>query len=142
MLGAMALRGFRDRSHWDGFSQRFGLGEKVRGRGVWVHAVSVGEVQASAPLVNALLARYPDTPLVLTTVTPTGRDRARALFKGRVDELTRVLEQAGERGEAAKAQRQLHGTLSARGVLKAVLDGIEARLSRLEKTGARDKVTG
>jgi 3-deoxy-D-manno-octulosonic-acid transferase len=86
MLGAMALRGFRDRSHWEGFPQRFGLGEKVRGgRGIWVHAVSVGEVQASAPLVNALLARYPRTPLVLTTVTPTGRARARALFKDRVD---------------------------------------------------------
>jgi 3-deoxy-D-manno-octulosonic-acid transferase len=35
--------------------------------------------------VNALLARFPDVPLVLTTVTPTGRGRAQALFKGRVD---------------------------------------------------------
>jgi 3-deoxy-D-manno-octulosonic-acid transferase len=86
VLGTMALRGFRDRSHWEGFSQRFGLGARVRGgRSIWVHAVSVGEVQASAPLVNALLARFPETPLVLTTVTPTGRARARALFKDRVD---------------------------------------------------------
>src|SRR5688572_31665690 len=86
VLGAMALRGFRDRSQWEGFSQRFGLGAPVRGgRSIWVHAVSVGEVQASAPLVNALLARFPQTPLVLTTVTPTGRARARALFKDRVD---------------------------------------------------------
>ena len=30
VLGALALRGFRDRSHWEGFSQRFGLGEPVR----------------------------------------------------------------------------------------------------------------
>jgi 3-deoxy-D-manno-octulosonic-acid transferase len=85
VLGTLALRGFRDRSHWEGFSQRFGLGERVRGPSIWVHAVSVGEVQASAPLVNALLARFPQTPLVLTTVTPTGRTRARALFKDRVD---------------------------------------------------------
>ena len=85
VLGSMALRGFRDRSHWEGFSQRFGLGEKVRGRSLWVHAVSVGEVQASAPLVNALLARYPDIPVVVTTGTATGRARARALFKDRVD---------------------------------------------------------
>ena len=85
-VGALALRGFRDRSHWQGFSQRFGLGEPVRGgRSIWVHAVSVGEVQASAPLVNALLRKFPDVPLVLTTVTPTGRARARALFKDRVD---------------------------------------------------------
>src|SRR5688572_3944975 len=86
VLGAMALRGFRDRSQWEGFSQRFGLGAPiVGGRSLWVHAVSVGEVQASAPLVNALLARYPDIPVVVTTGTATGRARARALFKERVD---------------------------------------------------------
>ncbi len=85
VIGALALRGFRDRTHWQGFSQRFGFGAPVEKPGIWVHAVSVGEVQASAPLVNALVARYPDVPLVLTTVTPTGRARARALFKDRVD---------------------------------------------------------
>jgi 3-deoxy-D-manno-octulosonic-acid transferase len=45
-----------------------------------VHAVSVGEVQAAASLVLALRRRYPDVPLVVTTVTPTGAQRARALF--------------------------------------------------------------
>jgi 3-deoxy-D-manno-octulosonic-acid transferase len=86
VLGAQALRGFRDRSHWEGFSQRFGLGEQVRGtRSIWVHAVSVGEVQASAPLVNALLAKFPDVRLVVTTGTATGRARAQAIFKDRVD---------------------------------------------------------
>jgi len=85
-LGSMALRGFRDRSHWEGFSQRFGLGPAVQGPpGIWVHAVSVGEVQAAVPLINAMLARFPTLPLVLTTGTPTGRARARALFKYRVD---------------------------------------------------------
>jgi len=86
VLGAMALRGFRDRSQREGFSQRFGLGAPVvGGRSIWVHAVSVGEVQASAPLVNALLARFPDVPLVVTTGTATGRARARAVFGSRVD---------------------------------------------------------
>jgi 3-deoxy-D-manno-octulosonic-acid transferase len=85
LVATLALRGFRDRSHWSGFSQRFGLGASVRAPSIWVHAVSVGEVQAAAPLVNALLARFPDVPLVLTTVTPTGRGRAQALFKDRVD---------------------------------------------------------
>jgi 3-deoxy-D-manno-octulosonic-acid transferase len=50
-----------------------------------VHAVSVGEVQASAPLVHALLERFPDVTLVVTTGTATGRARARGLFKERVD---------------------------------------------------------
>jgi 3-deoxy-D-manno-octulosonic-acid transferase len=85
VVGALALRGFRDRSHWQGFSQRFGFGAPVGKPSIWVHAVSVGEVQASAPLVHALLARFPDVPLVLTTVTPTGRARAHALFRERVD---------------------------------------------------------
>jgi 3-deoxy-D-manno-octulosonic-acid transferase len=85
VVGALALRGFRDRMHWRGFSQRFGLGSPVRARSIWVHAVSVGEVQAGVPLVEALLKQFPDIPLVLTTVTPTGRARAEALFGSRAD---------------------------------------------------------
>src|SRR3954469_6966727 len=85
VLVVLGLRGLRDRSHREGFSERLGFGRRVTGRSIWVHAVSVGEVQAAAPLVNALLAGYPTVPLVLTTVTPTGRARARALFKDRVD---------------------------------------------------------
>jgi 3-deoxy-D-manno-octulosonic-acid transferase len=84
VAGTMLMRGFRDRSYWRNFSERFGFGERLPTRGIWVHAVSVGEVQAAAPLVQALLQRYPSLPLVLTTVTPTGADRARALFKDRV----------------------------------------------------------
>jgi 3-deoxy-D-manno-octulosonic-acid transferase len=85
-IGALALRGFRDRSHWQGFSQRFGFGPTVKDqRSIWVHAVSVGEVQAAVPLVEALLKRFPTLPLVLTTVTPTGRARAKAMFGARVD---------------------------------------------------------
>ena len=51
---------------------------------IWVHAVSVGETIAAAPLVEALLARYPDHSLVITTTTPTGSERVRALFGERV----------------------------------------------------------
>ena len=45
--------------------------------------VSVGEVQAAAVLVNSLRELYPDIPIVVTTFTPTGAGRARALFKDR-----------------------------------------------------------
>jgi 3-deoxy-D-manno-octulosonic-acid transferase len=48
--------------------------------GLWVHAVSVGEVQAASGLVRALHERYPDLPVTVTTVTPTGAQRARVLF--------------------------------------------------------------
>jgi len=73
-------RGLRDRSYWHNFRERFGFGARLAPHGVWLHAVSVGEVQASAPLVSALSRRYPGLPLTVTTFTPTGAARARALF--------------------------------------------------------------
>lgn len=45
--------------------------------GLWLHAVSVGEVSVAATLAKSL---PPDIPLLVTTVTPTGQARARALF--------------------------------------------------------------
>jgi 3-deoxy-D-manno-octulosonic-acid transferase len=46
-------------------------------RPIWVHAVSVGEVMAAHPLVRQLKKRYPDRPLLLSTVTVTGNLTAR-----------------------------------------------------------------
>lgn len=51
---------------------------------IWLHAVSVGETLAAAPLVEFLLREYPDCQVVVTTTTPTGSDRVRALFGERV----------------------------------------------------------
>ena len=47
---------------------------------IWVHTVSVGETRAAAPLVTELLQRYPHHHLLLTHMTPTGRETAAALF--------------------------------------------------------------
>ena len=49
---------------------------------LWIHAVSVGEVAVAATLARALPA---DLPLLVTTVTPTGQERARALFRDRAE---------------------------------------------------------
>jgi 3-deoxy-D-manno-octulosonic-acid transferase len=46
----------------------------------WVHAVSVGEVMAAVPLVQALSARWPAADVVVSTVTATGERVARARF--------------------------------------------------------------
>ncbi len=80
VLGAMLWRGLRDRDYWHRLGERFGFGPAYPRPTVWVHAVSVGEVQASAGLVRELSKRYADMPLVLTTVTPTGAQLARSLF--------------------------------------------------------------
>ena len=72
--------GYWERGYWHFLGERFGLGAALPPGGLWVHAVSVGEVQAAAALVQALRARHPQLPLVLTTTTPTGRARACRLF--------------------------------------------------------------
>ncbi|HUA23982.1 MAG TPA: lipid IV(A) 3-deoxy-D-manno-octulosonic acid transferase [Steroidobacteraceae bacterium] len=77
----LAARGLRDRSYWRNFGQRFGFGAPLPQPTIWVHAVSVGEVQAAAALVIALRGRYPGVPVLVTTFTPTGAARARALFR-------------------------------------------------------------
>ena len=73
-------RGLRDPSYRERLGERFGLGPVLPGGTIWIHAVSVGEVQAAEPLIKQLLARHPRHPLLLTTVTPTGAARARQLF--------------------------------------------------------------
>nr|WP_067286481.1 lipid IV(A) 3-deoxy-D-manno-octulosonic acid transferase [Marinobacterium profundum] len=69
------------RSRW---RERLGFVAPCNDRPLWIHAVSVGETVAIAPLVELLLARRPDFPLLLTTTTPTGSERVRALFGDRV----------------------------------------------------------
>lgn len=56
-----------------------GLPPMQRG-GIWVHAVSVGESIAAAPMIRALLARYPQLPITITCMTPTGSERIQSMF--------------------------------------------------------------
>lgn len=81
VLLRLAWRGLRAPDYWRRWPERFGyitpaLGERV----IWLHAVSVGEVQAAEPLVRALLEKHSDYGLLVTTVTPTGSARVTALF--------------------------------------------------------------
>jgi 3-deoxy-D-manno-octulosonic-acid transferase len=80
ILAYWTVRGIGNRAYFDRLGQRFGFGFPEIERCIWVHAVSFGEVQAAAPLVRALAQRYPDHPLLVTTVTPTGAARVNALF--------------------------------------------------------------
>ncbi|MBT8106410.1 MAG: 3-deoxy-D-manno-octulosonic acid transferase [Woeseiaceae bacterium] len=80
ILAYWTLRGVGNRAYFDRLGQRFGFGFSEIKRCIWVHAVSVGEVQAAAPLVRVLARRFPDHALLITTVTPTGAERVRSLF--------------------------------------------------------------
>jgi 3-deoxy-D-manno-octulosonic-acid transferase len=73
----LAWRGHRDPGYWERWGERFGRITPLPGdqRTLWVHAVSVGEVQAAVPLVRALRSGAPDLRIVVTTTTPTGRER-------------------------------------------------------------------
>lgn len=66
------------------FRQRLGwlprhVRELAEERPIWVHAVSVGEAKAARPLIDALAARVPTRPILVSTVTPTGQAVAASL---------------------------------------------------------------
>ena len=61
--------------------QRLGFGYHAPAQPViWLHAASVGEVLAAEPLIKSLDKNYPDTTIVVTTVTPTGAQMVRQRF--------------------------------------------------------------
>ena len=74
------VRALINRSYRDRIGQRFGIGYPQLERCIWIHAVSVGEVQAAVPLVRAIQNRFPDHHTLITTVTPTGAARVAANF--------------------------------------------------------------
>jgi 3-deoxy-D-manno-octulosonic-acid transferase len=85
VLLRLLWRGLRAPAYLRRWPERFGFIEPPLGsRVIWLHAVSVGEVQAAQPVIRALLDRYPDHSLLVTTVTPTGSARVQALFGGEV----------------------------------------------------------
>ncbi len=77
----LLARGVRSRPYHRRWPERFGFFAAPGFSGsLWVHAVSVGEVNAAEPLIKALRRDYPNAPLVITTVTPTGTARVHQLF--------------------------------------------------------------
>lgn len=79
-------RSRREPLYREDFRQRFGFDRRSHdGRPtIWLHAVSVGETRAAAPLIAALLERYPRHRLLLTQMTAAGRQTARELYGERV----------------------------------------------------------
>ncbi|MDD2060090.1 lipid IV(A) 3-deoxy-D-manno-octulosonic acid transferase [Pseudomonas sp. GD03860] len=84
-LPLVALRLFLRSRKAPAYAQRIGerfalnLPSMAKG-GIWVHAVSVGESIAAAPMIRALLKAHPQLPITITCMTPTGSERVRAMF--------------------------------------------------------------
>jgi 3-deoxy-D-manno-octulosonic-acid transferase len=72
-------RGLKSPGYWRRWGERFGFYQErfPPGPCIWVHAVSVGEVQASLPLIRSMRRDFPRIPILITTMTPTGSDRVR-----------------------------------------------------------------
>jgi 3-deoxy-D-manno-octulosonic-acid transferase len=78
-LRGRKLPGYRQR-----WGERFGHWPAMPEGALWVHSVSVGETIAARPFVERWLARHPDIPVIITTMTPTGSETVTALFGKRV----------------------------------------------------------
>lgn len=61
-----------------------GAKRRRRGRLIWIHAASVGEVQAARALIAVLADTLPDAEIFLTTMTRQGRAVARSLLPARI----------------------------------------------------------
>ena len=85
ILYRLAVRGLRYREYFGRWRERFGFFPDPHIReSIWIHAVSMGEVNAALPLIDALMQRHQHTPFVITTVTPTGSERVRRVYGDRV----------------------------------------------------------
>lgn len=81
VLLRLLWRSFRAPAYRRRWAERFGFFTAPQLKQViWVHAVSVGEVQAALPMIQHLQGVYPDHDLVVTTMTPTGSERVQKLF--------------------------------------------------------------
>ncbi|MDU4091731.1 MAG: lipid IV(A) 3-deoxy-D-manno-octulosonic acid transferase [Pantoea sp.] len=75
------LRGRKAPAYRKRWAERYGFCTgKVSPGGILLHSVSVGETLAAVPLVRALRHRYPTLPITVTTMTPTGSERAQSAF--------------------------------------------------------------
>ena len=71
----LCWKGLSNKEYFLRWSERLGYGSELPSKDksiIWIHAVSVGEVNASMPLLRALITDYPYSEILVTTTTPTG----------------------------------------------------------------------
>ena len=71
----LCWKGLSNKEYFLRWSERLGYSSELPSKDksiIWIHAVSVGEVNASMPLLRALITDYPYSEILVTTTTPTG----------------------------------------------------------------------
>lgn len=84
LLPRFLFDAFRHGKYVAGFRERWGGLSKIQADGhpvIWLHCVSVGETQAARPLVRGLRERFPQSVIAISTITLTGQNLAREVFK-------------------------------------------------------------
>jgi 3-deoxy-D-manno-octulosonic-acid transferase len=83
-LGRLLWKGRLQQGYREHINERLGMSWPISGAvpRIWVHAVSVGETRAAAPLIDALIQS--GEKILLTHMTPTGRDTGRQLFANHI----------------------------------------------------------
>ena len=72
-------RSINEPSYRKNLIERIGFSKSYGPNSIWIHAVSLGEFRASVPLIMGLLKR--SEKIVLTTITPAGREEAQRVLK-------------------------------------------------------------
>jgi len=85
LLLRLLWRGVKAPAYWQRWLERFGFFTALPVENcLWIHAVSMGEVQAAIPMIQALQIRFPDYPILITTMTPTGSQSVKKIFGNKV----------------------------------------------------------
>lgn len=85
LLVVLLLRSINHKAYRNRLLERFGLlAKNLKPHGIIVHAASVGEIIALKPFISQLLILNPDTPITITTFTPTGSAQVQKLFAEKV----------------------------------------------------------
>lgn len=81
LLARLWWRGRREPGYRVGVAERFGFSRlEPKARLLWLHAVSVGEARACAPLVRALRREHPDHDVLVTCLTASGRETVKQVY--------------------------------------------------------------
>lgn len=77
----LVIRARKQAAYLSHIGERFGFySQKPTRPVIWIHAVSVGETRATEPLVRSLREKYPEKQILLTNMTPTGREASASVY--------------------------------------------------------------